>query len=361
VNEGAKFLYCVLHDLVQGREGPTRPVTRAQLAAACGVSADTIDRRLAQLVAVGAVEKEHQIRAGGQQANVYRVWLTPPDGLRRSPANPVDNRSRRSAAPVEGAANPQVRHSRESAAPPAQPHGCGAPGRTGAAPNSEEGKNQEDPPQPPREAGGRDVPSQMAGPDPLLPAPSAPVAPDVVPSRSPLDGERTLGVSASPGTPRRLRAAGTNPRAEADRAEQARLEAEARVRRAAVERADESRRAAERAAALEADRLEAEAQAVSGALDDATLTAVVTAVRPSMSGPLASSALALSRAVVSWCRSAAQAYPDHGFADAVRAGLAARLTLEEGSGSAPLALPAASPGTPSLRARIATRRTPLGE
>src|SRR5437867_9962167 len=91
VSEGAKFLYCVLHDLVQGREGPTRPVTRAELAAACGVSPDTIDRRLAQLVAAGAVEKEHQIRAGGQQANVYRVWLTPPDGLHRTSSETVEN------------------------------------------------------------------------------------------------------------------------------------------------------------------------------------------------------------------------------------------------------------------------------
>lgn len=34
----------------------------------CGVAVDTIDRRLAQLVAVGAVEKQAQIRAGGQTA-----------------------------------------------------------------------------------------------------------------------------------------------------------------------------------------------------------------------------------------------------------------------------------------------------
>src|SRR5688572_22996525 len=74
VGEGAKFLYCVLHDLVNGREGPTRPVTRAELAGVCGVSVDTVDRRLAELVAAGAVEKQAQIRAGGQVANVYQVW-----------------------------------------------------------------------------------------------------------------------------------------------------------------------------------------------------------------------------------------------------------------------------------------------
>src|SRR5207245_4343434 len=32
ISDGAKVLYCVLHDLVAGREGPTRPVTRGQLA-----------------------------------------------------------------------------------------------------------------------------------------------------------------------------------------------------------------------------------------------------------------------------------------------------------------------------------------
>src|SRR5438552_1601391 len=79
VGEGAKFLYCVLHDLVHGSEGPTRPVTRAKLAELCRVSPNTIDRRLAELVAVRAVDKEPQILAGGQVANVYHVWLTPPD------------------------------------------------------------------------------------------------------------------------------------------------------------------------------------------------------------------------------------------------------------------------------------------
>ena len=78
VGEGAKFLYCVLHDLVADREGPTRPVTRAKLAELCRVSANTIDRRLAELIGAGAVDKEPQILAGGQVANVYQVWLTSP-------------------------------------------------------------------------------------------------------------------------------------------------------------------------------------------------------------------------------------------------------------------------------------------
>ncbi|MDQ1518594.1 MAG: hypothetical protein QOE80_4424, partial [Actinomycetota bacterium] len=159
VAEGAKFLYCVLHDLVSGREGPTRPVTRAELAAWCGVSADTVDRRLAELVAVGAVEKQPRIRAGGQQANVYMVWLTPPDGLQRDTGGPVDNRGRNVAAPVEGGANPPVSRRRESAAPlpagSAGPHPRGGGGRTGAAPDRKD--EQEDiPPQPPRTAGGPD-------------------------------------------------------------------------------------------------------------------------------------------------------------------------------------------------------------
>jgi hypothetical protein len=59
ISDGAKVLYCMLHDLVAGREGPTRPVTRGQLAECCGVSVDT-DRRLAELIRVGAVEKQAQ-------------------------------------------------------------------------------------------------------------------------------------------------------------------------------------------------------------------------------------------------------------------------------------------------------------
>ncbi len=184
VGEGAKFLYCVLHDLVAGREGPTRPVTRAQLADSCGVSVDTIDRRLTQLGAAGAVEKQAQIEAGGQVANVYQVWLTPPDGIRRTllavptqsdrsgggapqepipplpgkPGSPVENRGRVFAAPVEGCANPQVNRSRKSAAPPSDsqpgPYACGAPGRKFAAPSVFEEQEEEVPPQPPRAAGG---------------------------------------------------------------------------------------------------------------------------------------------------------------------------------------------------------------
>jgi hypothetical protein len=355
VNEGAKFLYCVLHDLVQGREGPTRPVTRAQLAAACGVSADTIDRRLAQLVSVGAVEKEHQIRAGGQQANVYRVWLTPPDGIHRTPATAVENGGRSGAAPVEGGANDLVERSRESAAPPAEPHGCGTSGRAGAAPDRKEEKNKEVPPQPPRRAGGHEIDGQAKEPRLSRAEPEVPPripsvdfnagAPGQFPGplRSPRDGEeRSAGRSS--------RAQGTNPRAEADRADQVRVEAEAEIRRVELERAAASRRAEERAAALESDRLEAEALAVSAALDDDTLAAVVAAVRPALSGPLAASGMAVARAVVGWCR---LSVAEHGgeFDAAVVAGLAAGLPVGEGT-AAPLALPVAAPGTASLRARI---------
>ena len=85
VGEGAKFLYCVLHDLVAGREGPTRPVTRAELAACCAVSVDTIDRRLAQLVAAAAVEKHTQVRAGGQSRQRLPGVADP---TRRPPPHP---------------------------------------------------------------------------------------------------------------------------------------------------------------------------------------------------------------------------------------------------------------------------------
>ena len=314
ISDGAKVLYGMLHDLVAGREGPTRPVTRGQLAGCCGVSIATVDRRLAELVDAGAVDKQAQFESHqGQLANVYWVRLSPP-GAHLQP--PVDNHREggcRSEDPPVAAVLPGGR----------QPWGSG--GRSGAAPYEEQTQEQELPPQPPRPAGGQAI-------DPGW-----------------------VGRSAS----RRSRALGTNPRAEADRAEQARLETEAEARRAELEQAAAERRAAERAAEVEADRLSAEALAVSGCLDDSTLADVIVAVRESLSGPLAASPMAVARAVVGWCRTAANLHGGE-LVDAVAAGLHDGLTVGEGT-AAPLALPAAPPGTASLRARIATLLNPLEE
>jgi hypothetical protein len=260
LSEGALFLYCVLHDLVAGREGPTRPVTRAQLADSCGVSVDTVDRRLAELVRAQAVEKQAQVPAGGQVANVYQVWLTPPEqrGL-------VDNRSRTDAAPVEGSEEPQVKRSRENAAPGQE---CGTPDRTDAAPIEKE-PEEEIPPQPP----------QRGGQDDLL-----------------LDGG---GGRRSEGTnPRALR---ENPRAETAAAEvhhSAAIDAEMAARRREAAEAD----------ALRA-RAESEAAAVSAALDDELLGSVLDHVRTRVPGPLGSSAVGLTRATITWARAAAARTP----------------------------------------------------
>lgn len=317
VSEGAKFLYCVLHDLVQGRQGPTRPVTRSELAAACSVSVDTIDRRLAQLVAAGAVEKQAQIRAGGQQANVYQVWLTPPEGLHRASGNGTNPGGRNGAAPVEGDANGLVNRSRNDAALVAQPQGRGSGHRTDAAPREKE-EEERIPPQPPRQAGGPDDPE----PNPL-----------------------TADV-ARPGR----RSAGTNPRAEAERAEAARLEAEAGRRQAELDARTEARRADDRTAEVEAERLEAEARSISAVLTDPALAAVVAQVTGGMSGLLAGSAVAVARAVIAWCRTAAATHPGP-FASAVDAGLAEALTA--GEGHPPLGLSGAPAGTAPLRTRVA--------
>jgi hypothetical protein len=332
VSEGAKFLYCVLHDLVQGRQGPTRPVTRAELAGSCGVSVDTIDRRLAQLVAVGAVEKQPQTRPGGQLPNIYFVWLLPPDGLQRDGAEPVDMRGRSFAAPVEGGANPQVDRSRGSAAPPpdqrAGPHPRGAPRRTDAAPN--EKKEQEQiPPQPPRTAGGLDDRNETHASD---------------------GSRREAGTNP--------RARQTNPRAEAEGTEAARLNAEGAARRAELERATAARHAADLAAQLETERLEAEALALSAAVSDALLAEVIDVVSRGLAGPLARSPLALSRATVAWCRAAARR--PGSLSDAVTGALAADLTVGEEEAAPPLALPAAEAGTLPLRQRIATLMKPAG-
>jgi hypothetical protein len=175
------------------------------------------------------------------------------------------------------------------------------------------------PPQPPRPAGGRDV-------DPVVPA--------------------TNGRRASGTNPRALQA---HPRAEAELAEAARLEAEADARRAQLERATEARRAADHAAQVEAERLEAEALAVSAVLGDAELAGIVAIVTRGMAGPLARSPLGVSMAVVGWVRTAAVRHPGP-LVEAVGHGLTEGLTA--GEGDPPLDLPAAAPGTSSLRQRI---------
>jgi hypothetical protein len=157
------------------------------------------------------------------------------------------------------------------------------------------------------------------------------------------DGPATTGRRSS-------RAAGTNPRAEADRAETERLEKEIARRQAELELTTEARRSADRAAELEAERLEAEAHSIAAALDDETLTAVVAQAAAGLSGLLAGSTVAVTRAVVAWCRTAAANHPAP-FADAVAAGLAD--SLAAGEGHAPLELHAAPLGTAPLRTRIA--------
>jgi hypothetical protein len=146
-----------------------------------------------------------------------------------------------------------------------------------------------------------------------------------------------------------LRAAGANPRAEAERTEEARLRAEALDRQRRLEAQTEARRHADQRAVLEADRLEAEALALSGAVDDAVLAGVVAHVTAGMSGLLAGSTMAVARAVVAWCRAAADAPPGP-LAAAIAAGLAADLVA--GETHPPLRLPAAASDTTPLRTRI---------
>lgn len=338
VGEGAKFLYCVLHDLVAGREGPTRPVTRAELADRCGVSANTIDRRLAELVAAGAVDKEPQILAGGQVGNIYRVWLSAPEqrpdsrltgsgGARPDhitnggdPAlSAVDNR-----LPAVG--EPRAERILSDGEPP---RSWGASLLSSEDPTVLEEHYQELPPQPPRPAGGQEIDNGRKG-QPALPA---------------VDGaRRPVGTN-----PRTL---GTNPRAEAQLAEIARLEAEAAARQAELERRAEARRTADEAVEREAQRLEAEALAVSAALDDRTLADIALLATAGMAGPLTRSPMAIARAVVTWCRTTVAQHPGP-LADAIDAGLAARLAVGERTASTPFALPAAPAGTPPLRRRVA--------
>jgi len=364
ISDGAKVLYGMLHDLVAGREGPTRPVTRGQLAGCCGVSIATVDRRLTELVGAGAVEKRAQFETHqGQLANVYWVRLSPPAANLQPPVDDQLEGGNTSEDPPIAVVRP----------PRLQPWGTGR--RAGAAPYEERTQEQELPPQPPRQAGGPEVGRGQF--DPRLTPTSAPppTAADAIrastgdPSTANREALRassdvTLVTVPVPRRPslrpdgegrnigQRSRVLGTNPRAEADRAEQARREAEAEARRAELERAADERRLAEQAAALESHRLEAEALAVSAALDDETLAAVVATVRPAMSGPLAGSALAVARAVVAWCRTAAVRFGGD-LAAAVAAGLAAGLPAGEAV-APPLALHHAPAGTVPLRRRVGT-------
>jgi hypothetical protein len=149
---------------------------------------------------------------------------------------------------------------------------------------------------------------------------------------------------------RSSRAAGTNPRSEADRVEAERLAKEATRRQTELELTTEARRAADRAAEYEAEQLEAEAHSISAALNDETLGAVVALASADLSGLLAGSTVAVTRAVVAWCRTANATFPVP-FADAVAAGLRERLAA--GERHAPLVLPAAPLDTEPLRTRVA--------
>jgi hypothetical protein len=311
ISDGAKVLYGMLHDLVAGREGPTRPVTRGQLAACCDVSVATVDRRLAELVAAGAVEKQAQFETHqGQLANVYLVRLSPPAANLLPPVENSEDPGCISAVPPS------------SGLQPPQLQSCADGVLTGAAPYEEEEK-QEIPPQPPRTAGGRGHASHNG--NGLFNAPR------------PVGGRRAAGTSP--------RAADALVAAERERERAAQLEAELEAKTAA-------RLAAERAG--EADRVafEAEALAVSAALDDPRLAAIVDAVRGGMAGPLARSPLAVTRAVVDWCRAVTADGPDGtSLAAAADAALAAAGHLRVEAGE-PAGLTVEG-GTVPLRRRVA--------
>jgi hypothetical protein len=335
VGEGAKFLYCVLHDLVNGREGPTRPVTRAKLAELSRVSANTIDRRLAELIAAGAVEKEPQILAGGQVANVYHVWLTPPE--QRQPRIPTNGMPRSGRIPTVGDPASAAVDNRVPMDGEAQQYGIttaeepprqwGAPLLADGDPTVFEEVEDEEPPTP-RTAGESTF---------IFENPGRKSSETGGPAR--LGGRRTDATN--------LRALGANPRARETAERTARLEAALEARtaaRLAEERAGEAGRAA----------FEAEALAVSAALDDERLATIVDSVRDQLIGPLAQSALPVTRAVVDWCRQAAADRPDSSsLGAAVTAALAAGQRLPSVP-PAPLSLAAAPPGTVPLRRRVAT-------
>jgi hypothetical protein len=209
-------------------------------------------------------------------------------------------------------------------------------------------------PEYPASVGPAPVYPTSVGPTPVDQAPKeeVPNTEELIPPQPPrtAGGHGELESEAATTGGRRSRATGTNPRAEGERAEAARLEAEAARRQAELEARTDARRSADLAAEQEAERLEAEALSISAALDDATLGPVVARAAAGLSGLLAGSTVAVTRAVVAWCRTAAATHPGP-FADALSAGLAAGLAA--GEGSAPLDLPAAPVGTAPLRTRIA--------
>jgi hypothetical protein len=223
------------------------------------------------------------------------------------------------------------------------------PGRT------EAGKSGVGPePENPASAGPAPVNPTSAGPTPVDQATTeVPTTENLIPPQPPRTaGGQEFSGSHTATTARRggARSWGTNPRAESERAEATRLVAEAAARQAELERKVEARRAADLAAERETDRLEAEAQSISAALDDDTLTAVVAHVTAGMSGLLATSSVAVTRAVIAWCRTAAARGPGP-IADAVAAGLKDNLTA--GEGHPPLTLPTAPTDTAPLRSRVA--------
>jgi len=306
ISDGAKVLYGILHDLVAGREGPTRPVTRGQLAGCCRVSVDTVDRRLAELIKAGAVDKQAQFDTGqGQLANVYWVRLSPPAAAVRPPGDTRETPGRTGAVPPDVALRPAG----------TQP--CGDPGRVVAAPKKEQ--VQEVPPQPPRSAGG--------------------------PTRSLRAIRRRAGGTT-------LRAVGANPRARTDQALADQQAAVAARRAADLEAQAAARRAGEAAARVEAERFDAEALALSAVLDDDLLAAVVDLAAAGLAGPLARSPLAVTRAVVAWCRTAAANQPGS-LSAALAAALTAGMPSPADGEPPPLVLAAAPPGTAELRHRIA--------
>ena len=196
-------------------------------------------------------------------------------------------------------------------------------------------KMKKSPPQPPRTAGGLDAPQT----DPPTGA-----------------SRRAEGMNP--------RAVGANPRAEADRAEELHQRELAERREADLVAAAVARRAHEDEGRAAAAAFEAEAIALSALLDDARLAAVVALATDGLTGPLARSPFAAARAVVAWCRGAANSYPGP-LAAAVDGALAAQLRPDPGGGEShePLELAAPAAGTPALRDRLAplVRPAPVGE
>lgn len=144
-----------------------------------------------------------------------------------------------------------------------------------------------------------------------------------------------------------------NPRAEADRAAEAERQADSERRQAKLDAANAQRQADEDAARREAEAFAAETLAISALLDDHHLAAITETATRSLAGPLQRSALAVSHALVSWCRTAVASHPGTSLVEAVDAALAAGLGPATG-GSPPLVLPSPA-GSRPLRERL----TPL--